>query len=417
MISQDVSASLAALLAEIQASDEIVVDLQTKLTRTQALPPEHGGQGETVKAAFIESYLNDLSLSDILHVDAKDSRVASGLRPNLICRIPGKSRRTVWIFSHMDVVAPGDREAWASDPWEVVRKNDLLYGRGVEDNQQAIVSTLLLARALQTLRITPSHTLGMVFMADEENGSTYGLAHLLREVPHLFARDDLFLVPDFGSPTAQLIEVAEKASLWLKITCIGRQCHASTPDKGINAFVAAADMVTALNHNLPARFSLINPLFQPATSTFVPSRHDANVQGINILPGRDVFYLDCRLLPKVSEEEVLAAVTEIVTEKARSHKSEAKVEVVQAQHASSVDAEHPDIALLADAVERVYGQRPKPAGIGGGTVAALLRAQGLPALVFSCIDNSCHAPNEHSSITATKNDSCVFAHLLFNAFN
>ena len=42
----------------------------------------------------------------------------------------------------------------------------------------------------------------------------------------------------------------------------------------------------------------------------------------------------------------------------------------------------------------------------------LLRQQGLPAAVWSCIDSTCHQPDEHSSITATLKDAQVFAHVL-----
>ena len=49
---------------------------------------------------------------------------------------------------------------------------------------------------------------------------------------------------------------------------------------------------------------------------------------------------------------------------------------------------------------------------GWGITAALLRQQGLPAAVWSCIDSTCHQPDEHSSITATLKDAQVFAHVL-----
>ena len=45
-------------------------------------------------------------------------------------------------------------------------------------------------------------------------------------------------------------------------------------------------------------------------------------------------------------------------------------------------------------------------------VAALLRRQGLPAVVWSRLLNTCHQPDEHSSIAATIGDAKVFAHVL-----
>ena len=80
-------------------------------------------------------------------------------------------------------------------------------------------------------------------MADEETGSAYGLEHILETAPQFFGADDLYVVPDAGSPTGELIEIAEKSQLWLEVRTIGTQCHASTPQKGRNAFLAASDMI------------------------------------------------------------------------------------------------------------------------------------------------------------------------------
>ena len=402
------------LLAALAGATERVVELQTALTAARALPPENGGDGESEKAAWIEARLAAVGIADMRHVDAPDGRVSSGLRPNIVARIPGESTRTLWLFGHMDVVAAGDPAAWTGDPWLVRRDGDRLYGRGVEDNQQAIVCMLLLAEALKRTGIRPALSLGMVFMADEENGSRYGLAHILKTAPELFARDDIYIVPDFGSPDASIIEVAEKAQLWLRFETIGKQCHASTPEKGVNAMVAASHLVTALAEGLAESFTERDDIFSPPTCTFVPSRRELNVEGINILPGRDVFYVDCRLLPAVRQEDVLARVSEIAGRVERERGVRIKVTVAQSQKASFTDAASPDVGLLQDAVESEYGIRPRPVGVGGGTVAAHLREKGLPALVWARILNTCHQPDECGLISAAVGDSRVFARLIMN---
>ena len=105
----------------------------------------------------------------------------------------------------------------------------------VEDNQQAIVSSLLVAEALKKHSVTPALSLGLLFAADEETGSKYGLDYVLREHADLFKPGDLFLIPDFGEPDGSLIELAEKSMFWLKITVTGKQCHASRPSQGNNS--------------------------------------------------------------------------------------------------------------------------------------------------------------------------------------
>ncbi|MBQ9536909.1 MAG: M20 family metallo-hydrolase [Desulfovibrionaceae bacterium] len=401
-------------LLQSQASVERIIDLQTHLTHAHAVPPEHGGQGEYAKALFVEQQLQKCNVANITHLDAKDARVPEGLRPNIIAHIPGDTDQTLWLFGHLDVVDAGDLSAWASDPFVVRQDGDWLYGRGVEDNQQALTSMLLLAWALSETGLTPKRSLGLVFMADEENGNTFGIKHILQEAADLFKPTDLYVVPDFGSSDAKDIEIAEKAALWLRIEVQGKQCHASTPEKGKNAFVAAAELVTHLHNRLPELYPTQDSLFTPPSSTFVPSLHETSVNAINIVPGKDVFYLDCRLLPTVSPQAVLKSVKHIVAAKAQYLGVKATVSVVLEKEACQIACDDPSIAMLSTAIKDVYQVEAVPMGLGGGTVAAELRFKGLPALVWACLENTCHQPNERSSITATGRDSCVFAHLLFS---
>ena len=50
-------------------------------------------------------------------------------------------------------------------------------------------------------------------------------------------------------------------------------------------------------------------------------------------------------------------------------------------------------------------------GIGGGTVAALFRQQGLPAAVWSTCPDTAHQPNEYCLISDIIRDTKVFAAL------
>lgn len=405
------SLSLQPLIGVLAGRADRVVALQQALTACRALGPENGGQGEEEKAAFITAQLQAAGVTDLRRLDAPDDRVACGHRPNLVARIPGRSPRTLWLFAHTDVVPSGPAGEWLSDPWQVRRDGDLLYGRGVEDNQQGLVSMLLLAEALHATGLTPELTLGLVFMADEETGNTFGLAHILAAAPEIFRQDDLFIVPDSGSPSGADIEVAEKSIAQFKVHTRGLQGHASTPHKARNALTAAAAAITSLSE-LGRDFPQEDPLFDPPCSTFVPTRHDANGPGINIIPGEDVFYLDCRLLPGIDPDAVLAAARQRVAPIARHHGTDIDVELVHLQKASASAPNCPAARALVAAVQEIYGVEARPTGIGGGTVAALLRQAGLPAVVWSCIRNTCHQHNEHSSISATIRDAQVFAHVL-----
>lgn len=415
------NSDLGRLFTTLSNKKPRIIELQKALSAIIALSPENGGDGELDKAEYIESLLkNYINLGldcNIYRSDANDCRIKSKIRPNIIAKIKGKKAKTLWLFGHMDVVPPGDINSWNHDPWQVHENGDFLIGRGVEDNQQAIVCMLILCEALLENKIIPEYNLGLVFMSDEECGSHYGLEYVLNNHAHFFSKDDFYIIPDAGSKTSDSIEIAEKAQLWVKIKCIGIQCHASTPDKGKNAFVAACDMGLCLHKELPKLFPLKNELFSPPVSTFVLSRHEENVSGINILPGQDIFYIDCRLIPTISISSVVDEIKKLaeIVEKRQNIKIE--ISVIQSQNSTDIDRNHKNIKILKKAISYVYNTNAKEIGIGGATVAAFLRQKNLPAIVWATIENTCHQPNERSSITATIKDSQVFAHILMDTHN
>lgn len=402
------------LLNRIKGSSEDIVCWQNEMTACQAIAPENGGDGEAQKITLIETWLKDLVVSEFLRFDSPDPRVSSGIRPNLLVRSAGKSSKTLWLFAHLDVVPAGDPAAWQSDPWIVRRDGDNLYGRGVEDNQQAIASMLALLSALSKEDYLSELSLGLVFMADEENGSKHGLEYVLDHAGELFGPEDLYVVPDAGSANADVIEVAEKGQLWLRFAIRGRQCHASSPQKGCNALLGGAALIIALSQQLPRLFPGQNMLFKPPISTFAPTRQDANNVAINIVPGADIFYMDCRLLPEIAMNDVVNASHEIARMISREYGVGIETESVHMQEPTSIPHDCIAVQKLKKAVESVYGVVPRPIGIGGATIASFLRRRNLPAVVWACLNNTCHQPNENSSIKSTIGDAMVFAHMLEN---
>ncbi|TVM18312.1 diaminopimelate aminotransferase [Oceanidesulfovibrio indonesiensis] len=403
----------------IDKQRETVIDLQKHLVSLPALGPENEGpadmgpgHGEMDKARYLEKYLNDLGIGPVVWVNAPDHRVPESVRPNIAATLPGRSPRTLWVISHMDVVPSGDLSLWIGDPFTLRVEGDVLYGRGVEDNHQGIVSSLVAARAFKSLDITPEMGLGLLFVADEETGSGFGLDYVLKHRPELFGADDLFLVPDFGTSDSTLMEVAEKHMLWLKISVIGRQCHASTPNEGVNSLVGAAAFIMKLRE-LYAIFDKKDALFDPPVSTFEPTRKDANVPNVNTVPGKDVFYLDCRILPEYAIDDVLGRIKEIGAAVTRSYGVTLEYEVVQRNEAAQpTDVKSEVVSRLADGIKDVYGVTAKPQGIGGGTVAAFLRRAGHPAVVWSTCIHNAHQPNERSLISSQLGDAKVIAHML-----
>ena len=87
--------------------------------------------------------------------------------------------------------------------------------------------------------------------------------------------------------------------LWLCFKTTGKQCHGSNPQLGNNAFVGGIASGDKIRRNSKKYFRSSDPLFDPPDSTFEPTKKEANVGNINTIPGEDVFYMDCRVLPRI----------------------------------------------------------------------------------------------------------------------
>lgn len=403
------------IFAKIDSYKDFVVDVQTKMIACPAVSPHAGGDGETAKAEYLLALLKTMKFDEVFVINAKDPKSKTGVRPNIVAKYYGQNKqKTLWVMAHMDIVPPGDLKLWKTDPFKAVVKGDKIYGRGSEDNQQGLVSGLLTVKAFMDLGIRPPVNYALLLNADEEIGSTYGIVDILKHHGKTFSKADSFLVPDGGNPQGTMVEIAEKNMLWVKFTVQGKQTHASTPHFGNNAARASAHLVVKLG-DLYKIFNKKDKVFAPeSTCTFEPTKRLANVPNVNTIPGTDVFYLDCRVLPCYKNADVLAEIAKMVKAIEKQFKVTVKVETEINESSLPTDKNASIVKLTQAAAKTVYKNSPRAMGVGGGTVGAYLRNAGYPVVVFSKLDDMAHQPNEYSSIKNTLGDAKVFTLVALN---
>ncbi len=407
---------LENIFKRIETYRDQVIQLQLDLTARVALGPENGGTGEHEKTNYIKELLEALKPDILKEYKAPDERARHGYRPNLIAvwGDNNDAQPVTWVLSHSDIVPPGDPSLWESDPYKIRVEGDRIIGRGVEDNQHGFVSSYLALKAIIETGHEISRPVALAIVADEETGSKYGLQYLLDHHKELFKKEDIIIVPDVGNKDGTMIEVAEKSMLWLKFTVTGRQCHASTPGKGKNTLSGAAALILALD-KLNQQFNSLDELFSPPVSTFAPTKAEANVPNINTIPGKNVFFMDCRILPEYEVDEVLTACREISDKISRDLDLQIEVETAyRADAAEATPGDAPVVKALASAIEKVTGKQAEPRGVGGGTVAACFRKTGLPAAVWCTMPDTPHQPNEYCLIPNILTDAKIFSCLYLN---
>ncbi len=162
------------------------VEFLARICSIPALGPENGGTGEMAKYLVIKEEVLNIRPDLVIEIPAPDDRVPDGVRPNLLAIFEGKdTSRTLWILSHIDVVPVGERRLWDHDPFQPHVEDGYLYGRGVEDNGQALASSVFAARAVKEVG-SFSLNVGLALVSDEESGSHYGLDFVSKEPARSF---------------------------------------------------------------------------------------------------------------------------------------------------------------------------------------------------------------------------------------
>lgn len=217
-------------------------------------------------------------------------------RYNLVARQADESSCTVHFNGHYDVVPAGP--GWRSgDPFWSPPGADWLYGRGAGDMKGSIAALLAAIEALRCARRRPAFNVECSFTADEETGGELGAGYL---VDQGLLRADWAVVCEGSSGTE--VGCGHNGVLWLEVRVEGRSAHASSPERGANAFEGMAELVSGLQDY---RRSLSEPsrryrdfggqVRNPTMS--VGGAFGGGGQKVNTVPGEAWFTIDRRLVP------------------------------------------------------------------------------------------------------------------------
>lgn len=396
------------IFEKIDEMEDEMKDSLMEMIKIPAIGPDNDGEGEKERAKFIAQLIDDFGFDSIEGYDAEDERVPGGKRPNIVATKEGKSDKNLVIVTHMDIVPEGDLDDWDTDPFDPVFENGKIYGRGAEDNGQALISSIYAVKALSEAGVRPEYNMKIIMVSDEETGSEYGVKHILEE--GLIDEDDMVIVPDHSEDEGKKIEIVEKAGLWVKITVHGKQGHAAFPNLNINANRIMARYQNLVDEELHHEFEQEDLLFSPPESTFEPTKRLGNVPNVNTIPGSETQYFDCRILPSVDLERVKATFKNAAEQIESETEGDIEIEFVKESDAPERTPEDSEVIKnLKKAIKEVTGVDAGLAGIGGGTVAKAFRRDGIPTAVWCSNKGLAHQPNEYAVLDYIVKDCKVFA--------
>jgi acetylornithine deacetylase/succinyl-diaminopimelate desuccinylase-like protein len=243
----------------IDATSDDVVEVVSRLIRfdtTNTGEPETT-HGEAECARWVAEQLAE--------VGYQPEYLESGApgRGNVFARLQGadSKRGALLIHGHLDVV-PAEPADWSVHPFSGAIEDGYVWGRGAIDMKDMVGMMIVVARQLKRAGIVPPRDLVFAFVADEEHGGKYGSHWLVDNRPDLFdgVTEAIGEVggfsltvprPDGGERRLYLIETAEKAIRWMRLTARGQAGHGSMVNEQ-NAVTALAGAVARLGrHQFP----------------------------------------------------------------------------------------------------------------------------------------------------------------------
>jgi carboxypeptidase PM20D1 len=323
------------------------------------------------------------------------------------------------ISAHLDVV-DAKPEDWKRDPFTPVVENGYLYGRGASDTKFDTVQAMVAVMELRKSGFVPERSIVLAFSGDEETTmlTSKAIAERLRGARLVLNVDGASGALDeaSGKPAFWSWQGAEKtyADFALEVTNPGGHSSAPRADNAIvqlssalvricahhftpevnditrDYFTKAADFVSDPLLAAAMRAFAADPADKaaiavlrgnPATigkiaTTCVPTMASAG-HGLNALPQRATAFVNCRIFPGHSPEEVMAELSAVAAQPAMTIR-QIDPEYTIASPASPYDEVF--VGAATRAIQGAFGEVPVIAAQSSGASDSMwYRALGVPS--------------------------------------
>lgn len=283
---------------------------------------------------------------------------------NVVVRVRGAAPGpTLLLNSHLDTVPRKD--GWSRDPWTPAIEDGRLYGLGSNDAKASVAAMACATVQLARAGLARGELVFAATAMEEVGGG--GLEVIRGELGDL----DAALV---GEPTSLQPAVAQGGLLIVEGTAHGRTAHAARPEEGLNALVAAAHDVLAIDALVLERH---HPFLGRSTANVTVL---AGGERHNVIPDRCDYTVDVRYTPSYSPEELLARLDTLTRSELR----------VRSNRLRPVET-----ALDSPIVTAMLAVRPDLSPFGSPTMSDWVHLQGIDTIKIGPGDSvRSHTPDE-----------------------
>lgn len=215
----------------------------------------------------------------------------------------GQGSPVVVLLGHTDVVPPGPREAWASDPFVPTVRNGVLHGRGAADMKGSVAAFVVAMEQLVAAHPDHPGTLAVLLTSDEEGPSIDGVRRVAEHFRATGQRIDYCITgePSSSERLGDVLRVGRRGSLSVAVTVRGVQGHVAYPEKALNPIHALAPALAEL---CARRWDEGYASFPP--TSFQVSNIAAGTGADNVIPGQLEFVANFRFNPHWTSDALVA---------------------------------------------------------------------------------------------------------------
>ena len=306
---------------------------------------------------------------------------------------------TKLIFAgHVDVVPPGDLDAWDTDPFIASERGGFVYGRGAADMKSGVAAMLT---AACNLRRRGASGIAVLLTSDEEGDAIHGTRHVVEWLRQRDADISYAIVgePTCGEHFGDTIKIGRRGSLTARLAVLGKQAHAAYARPKDNP----AHQLTAALGDLLAQFAApleegkgekkscqddsVAAIFPPTSLQVV--KMTCGVAD-NVVASRAEATINFRYAPDTDAEELRRQTEECLQRAA----GEWRCDWTDSARPFMGRADGALAAALRESVDAATGQRAALSADGGTSDGRFLREVCREVAEFGVQNETMHAANE-----------------------
>ncbi|MFC7300735.1 succinyl-diaminopimelate desuccinylase [Cognatiluteimonas weifangensis] len=294
------------------------------------------------------------------------------------------------LLGHTDVVPPGPRAAWASDPFVPEVRDGVLYGRGAADMKGSVAAFVVALERFVAAHPRHPGTVALLLTSDEEGDAIDGVRRVAETLRERGQRIDWCITgePSSKRKLGDLLRVGRRGTLSATLTVHGVQGHVAYPEKARNPIHLA----------LPALAELAARRWDDGYESFPPtslqlSNVHAGTGANNVIPGELQALFNLRYNPHWTAARLESECEAVL----RAHGLDYSI----AWHRGGEPFHTPEGPLRAAAREvlaRFAGAAPEESTGGGTSDARFLAPLGAQCVEIGPVNASIHKVDEHVAV-------------------